>query len=150
MKRFYILFSYIISALIIYAVLFLPQSPVSGFDRVRELMLIIISLMLVRGFCYLSLNSWHDLLSFLRERKYRDVRYSPLVSVIIPAWNEEVGIRTTVESVCDSSYRNIEIIVVDDGSTDRTGEIVQKFIQKNRGPKGECGREITYIRQENA
>lgn len=52
----------------------------------------------------------------------------PLVSVIIPAWNEEVGVAKTVRSVMANTYKNIEIIVVDDGSTDHTADAVRRVV----------------------
>ncbi|MHB8464048.1 MAG: bifunctional polysaccharide deacetylase/glycosyltransferase family 2 protein [Acidimicrobiales bacterium] len=51
--------------------------------------------------------------------------FAPAVSVIVPAYNEEVGIAATVRSIAASTHRPIEIVVVDDGSTDRTAEIVE-------------------------
>src|SRR5215831_20118572 len=48
----------------------------------------------------------------------------PLVSVIVPARNEERNIRRCVESLLDQSYPNYEVIVVDDGSTDGTADIL--------------------------
>lgn len=52
----------------------------------------------------------------------------PLISVVVPAHNEEKGIVRTLDSLRASSYPNIEIIVVDDGSTDRTSEVVRSYI----------------------
>lgn len=52
---------------------------------------------------------------------------NPLVSVIIPNYNEERFIQTTIESVLNLNYENIEVLVVDDGSTDRSRDIVSKF-----------------------
>ena len=52
---------------------------------------------------------------------------SPLISVIIPAFNAELYIQEALESVCNQSYVNIEIIVIDDGSSDKTREIIERF-----------------------
>ena len=46
-----------------------------------------------------------------------------LVSVIIPVYNVERYVRKCVESVCCQTYRNLEILLIDDGSTDRSGSI---------------------------
>lgn len=55
----------------------------------------------------------------------------PLVSVIIPAYNAEKFIAATLEAVLRQTYKNIEVIVIDDGSKDRTANIVQEFALKD-------------------
>jgi cellulose synthase/poly-beta-1,6-N-acetylglucosamine synthase-like glycosyltransferase len=47
------------------------------------------------------------------------------VTVLVPAYNEEAGIASTVQSLLDSTYPDLQIIVIDDGSTDRTVEIAE-------------------------
>ena len=51
--------------------------------------------------------------------------YKPDVSVLIPAYNEEAAILNTVQSALASKYPRLEVIVVDDGSKDRTAELVR-------------------------
>jgi len=53
----------------------------------------------------------------------------PLVSIVIPVKNEEDNIENCVTSALNQTYENKEIIVINDGSTDRTGEILQKLKQ---------------------
>lgn len=64
-----------------------------------------------------------------------------LISVIIAAYNIEAYIERGVRSVCGQTYRNLEIIVVDDGSTDATGRILDKLAKSD-------GR-IQVIHEEN-
>ena len=56
---------------------------------------------------------------------------TPLVSVIIPAYDAEVFIRTALGSAVHQTYQDIEIIVIDDGSMDRTAEIVREFMAQD-------------------
>lgn len=65
-----------------------------------------------------------------------------LVSVIIPAYNAEAFIDQTLNSVLKQTYQDFEIIVVDDGSRDRTAEIVESYAR--------CDRRIRLLRQENS
>jgi len=64
---------------------------------------------------------------------------NPLISVIIPTFNREWALQEAIDSVLDQDYGNKELIIVDDGSTDDTGDILHTY--ENR---------ITVIRQKNA
>lgn len=65
----------------------------------------------------------------------------PLISVIIPVYNVESYLRECVESVINQTYKNIEIILVDDGSTDSSGKICEEYLDKDS--------RVTVIHQQN-
>lgn len=66
----------------------------------------------------------------------------PLVSVIIPCYNAELYIEETLQSLTEISYKNWECIVVNDGSTDNSEEVIVKFCDNDKRFK--------YFRQSNA
>lgn len=51
----------------------------------------------------------------------------PLISVIVPSYNIENYIERSLKSICNQTYKNLEVIVVNDGSTDNTGEIINRI-----------------------
>ena len=71
----------------------------------------------------LALAQW--LRSRSRERHHAGEQFEPFVSIIVPAYNEEAVVEATLRSLLNSDYDNFEIIVVDDGSLDRTSEVVR-------------------------
>jgi glycosyltransferase involved in cell wall biosynthesis len=66
----------------------------------------------------------------------------PLVSVLIPAYNAASTLAETLASVCGQTYRNLDIIVVDDGSSDETGAVAARL--------SEGDTRIRLLRQDNA
>ncbi|RLD85933.1 MAG: glycosyltransferase family 2 protein, partial [Bacteroidetes bacterium] len=56
---------------------------------------------------------------------------NPLVSIIIPAYNRADLIGETLDSVLAQTYPNWECIVVDDGSADKTKDVVQHYVDKD-------------------
>lgn len=68
------------------------------------------------------------------EKKTRQLSlYTPLVSIIIPVYNVRDYLEECVESVIKQSYENLQIILVDDGSTDGSEKICDLF--KNKDPR---------------
>jgi glycosyltransferase involved in cell wall biosynthesis len=63
----------------------------------------------------------------------------PLVSVVVPAYNSERHIEGCLRSIVEQDYPSLEVIVVDDGSTDQTGSLVGAF-----------GGPVHYVRQQNS
>lgn len=61
--------------------------------------------------------------------------HNPKVSIIIPLYNQERYFRSCILSVLNQSYRDIEIIVVDDGSTDKSSIIAEEFASKDNRVK---------------
>ena len=70
--------------------------------------------------------------------EFIEPNFYPLISVIIPVFNGEKFIKNLLEHLNTQQYRNFEIIVVDDGSTDNTAKIIQNFTN------------VSYTYQENA
>lgn len=56
---------------------------------------------------------------------------NPKVSIIIPVYNTEKYLEQCLESIINQTYKNIEIICVDDGSTDDSSAILHNFQQKD-------------------
>lgn len=54
-----------------------------------------------------------------------------LISIIIPVYNVEKYLKECLDSVTNQTYKNLEIILIDDGSTDSSGEICDEFIKKD-------------------
>jgi len=62
----------------------------------------------------------------------------PRISVIIPCYNNKPYLRECLDSVLNQTFSDYEVIVVDDGSTDGTGEIIQSYLPR-----------VRYLRQSN-
>lgn len=80
---------------------------------------------------------------------------SPLVSVIIPVYNTAAFLATAVESVLAQTYQPLEIIVIDDGSTDESAQVARQFGDKvrylhqlNQGPAAARNQGIALARGE--
>jgi len=57
---------------------------------------------------------------------------NPLVSVILPVYNREKYLATAIESVLQQTYGNLELLIVDDGSKDRSPEIIKEYAARDR------------------
>lgn len=102
----------------------LPVFPTFGFEFVLFWLLVIgLATILISDFTFLPLALIHDRL----QENYPDPVEYPLVTVIVPAHNEEQNIGNLLNTLLDQSYSNLEILVVNDGSTDNTAQIVKDY-----------------------
>lgn len=69
----------------------------------------------------------------------------PLVTAVIPVYNHEKYVAESVRSILDQTYRNVELIIINDGSKDRSHEVVLSLVD-------ECKQRFVrfeYINREN-
>ena len=59
----------------------------------------------------------------------------PLISIIVPVYNVKDYVEKCLDSICGQSYTNLEIVVVDDGSTDGSGELCDAYALKDQRVK---------------
>lgn len=69
---------------------------------------------------------------------------APLVSVLIPAFNHERFIERCLDSILEDSYPSKELVIIDDGSTDSTGQRIADWIERHRGEIS-----VEYVQREN-
>ncbi|MBO4294222.1 MAG: glycosyltransferase family 2 protein [Alphaproteobacteria bacterium] len=91
---------------------------------------------------------------FYPFRKKIQPNATPLVSVIIPAYNHENFVQETLLSIINQTYKNIELIVIDDGSKDTTFQVIEKtlkaypdrFVRTDISTQSNAGTTITLNR----
>ncbi|WP_323665716.1 glycosyltransferase family 2 protein [Pectobacterium punjabense] len=66
--------------------------------------------------------------------------HTPLVSVIMPIYNVAEYVHSAIESIINQTYKNIELIIINDGSTDDSDSIIKQFLHDTR---------IKYLSREN-
>lgn len=69
------------------------------------------------------------------------IENNELVSIIVPVYNTEKYLVKCLDSILSQSYKNIEVIIIDDGSIDNCAKIIKDYLQKNK--------KIKYFKQEN-
>lgn len=89
------------------------------------------SLILIIVGVYFFIFSLLNILKIKKDTVNKVLTEQPLVSVLIPARNEENNIKKCLDSFLNQSYKNYEILVLDDNSTDKTYEIVKNLAKQH-------------------
>jgi glycosyltransferase involved in cell wall biosynthesis/ADP-heptose:LPS heptosyltransferase/ubiquinone/menaquinone biosynthesis C-methylase UbiE len=69
----------------------------------------------------------------------KNIKNQPFISICIPTYNRAQFLSLAIQSALNQNYQNYEILIIDDGSTDNTGQIVKEF----------ASQKIRYIKKEN-
>lgn len=144
-------FLYVITGGIFLSIFFLIPNNLHDYSILRYIIIFFCSVLLVKYFFYMLISPWYDVYSMRIHKKTRvNKAYKPLVSILIPAWNESSGIVRTINTILTSTYNNIELIVINDGSTDESHPLVNEFIEKNGTDNlDDFAFPIRYIYQKN-
>jgi poly-beta-1,6-N-acetyl-D-glucosamine synthase len=126
------------------------------FTFIRNLIMVFVVVTLAKNYFFLAISpfyplreKWRHIKHELESRRNNDPPYKPKVSVIIPAWNEGVGVIKTLESVLNNGYENFEIVLVNDGSTDDSDALIKRYIVKLKTMKHHSISRLRYIYKEN-
>src|SRR3989339_386025 len=102
------------------------------------LIILLVRYFVILFLAYLYVNEY----TFLEENNF-----SPFVSIIVPVFNEAKVLKLSLQSLLDLNYRDYEIIIVNDGSTDNTKEIAESFVGYMEGKFNPI--KISLINKEN-
>jgi poly-beta-1,6-N-acetyl-D-glucosamine synthase len=142
---------YVISASLITSAFVFDDGTVRRIYWVENVIIFLSFVFLTKYLIYMIVSPWCDskwAIWKVRNSK-KLAEYNPKVSIITPAWNEEVGVLSTVQSILENTYENLEIVIVNDGSTDNSDAIIRKFVgEYDANPRK--GKSILYHYQENA
>lgn len=135
---------YLITTGIIASVFLWTPHAANDFPLLRNVIIVFATVLLTKYFFYMITAPWFEVWKRNDEKKW--LKKNPKVSILIPAYNEEVGLLSTVKTILASEYRNIEVIVINDGSTDSSDQKMQEFLAAQNVWEGI---EVKYFYKEN-
>lgn len=145
---------YICTIAIITSTFFLTPHLRGEFPLLRLVIILCATILLSKYFIYMVVSPWYEVVLAYKQGRLSEKKTEhlyPRVSVLIPAWNEEAGVITTIRTLLLSTYKNLEIVVINNASTDNTGTNVQQLIEtyyrEQKSPKN-C-MEILYALERN-
>ncbi len=143
-----IIYSGIISLILIFIIIYTLPMTVLSFKSLIEYATIVAFVI----FLFILLFRYFAILVFaylyINEYTYKNIDgFFPFVSIIVPVYNEEKVVGESVKSLLKLDYSNYEIIIVNDGSTDRTREVAEKLVGFRKSMYGEI--KISLINKPN-
>jgi biofilm PGA synthesis N-glycosyltransferase PgaC len=144
---------YAVTGLLIWSTMVYTPIERNSFPLFRLFIIMFATVLLTKYFMYMFLSPWYDVRVAFERKLIEEKRrgpYNPKVSVIVPAWNEEVGLVKTIKTILESKHRNLEVVVVNDGSTDNSDRLMREFIAEYEGEHAEGERiPIVYHYKQN-
>ena len=125
-SAFMTVIAYCLTAIILYLAYTQTSQRTEFLENYRLVLTLILLPIIIKFLIQLVVSSLSGLIDYLRDNKV--LNNQPSVSVLIPAWNEEVGIIDTLHSVLAAEYKAYEMIIINDGSTDATDKLLTNFI----------------------
>ena len=141
---------YALTGLIVWEQLADPGSVEGASTTWRLVLSLLVAPALLKYVVQLLAAPWFAPVSWLRRqwrRQHRGAPVLPRISVIVPAWTEEVGIAATVRSALASNYPDFEVIVVNDGSTDATDAVMRRLVSEHEGTGHSA--DLVYLSKPN-
>lgn len=120
--------------------------PISAYEPYRVVMFCLLLPVFIKYVTQLLGAPCHFIVESLRRRATAIA--TPSVSVCIPAWNEEVGIVKTIRSVLATNYPKLEVVIINDGSTDSTHKRISQFISDYQA-QAQQGAQLKYLHLKN-
>lgn len=143
---------YAVTGLMILSTIWWAPYERNDFPLLRLFIIVFATILLTKYFVYMLVSPWYDVvLAYKRKKKEEDgnTPFNPKVSVIVPAWNEEVGLVKTVRTITESDYRNLEVVVINDGSTDKSDQLMKEFLQEYTASSRSNSVEVVYHYKKN-
>lgn len=143
-----ILISGLLSLILVFIIIYTLPYTILSFESLIEYSIVIILaiflfILLVRYFAILIMSYL-----YINEYTYSDTNnFSPFVSIIVPVYNEEKVIEASINSLLRLNYSNYEIIIVNDGSTDKTNEAAEKLVGIQKGKRANI--KVSLINKPN-
>lgn len=122
------------------------------FELVRNIIMFFVVLTLAKNYFFLAASPLYPIREKMRfikhtleRRRKKLAPYNPMISVIIPARNEGVGVIKTLESALNNGYENLEVVLINDGSTDDSDRLIKEYLAKLSKKKHNKASRLCYI-----